>query len=51
MTALACYDVPNFSIVGYDVVTNTPKVAAYRAPGATHSEFAAETLVDEKTEA
>ena len=33
MTALACYDIPNFSIVGYDVVTNTPKVAAYRAPG------------------
>ena len=34
MTALACYDVPNFAITGYDVVTNSPKVAAYRAPGA-----------------
>jgi len=33
MTALACYDVENFRITGYDVVTNSPKVAAYRAPG------------------
>src|SRR5690606_17700315 len=33
MTALACYDIPAFEIVGWDVVTNTPKVAAYRAPG------------------
>ena len=32
MTALACYDVPNFAITGYDVVSNSPKVAAYRAP-------------------
>ncbi len=47
MTALACYDIPNFSIVGYDVVTNTPKVAAYRAPGAPISAFAVETAMDE----
>ena len=47
MTALACYDVPNFSIAGYDVVTNTPKVAAYRAPGAPISAFGVESAVDE----
>jgi CO/xanthine dehydrogenase Mo-binding subunit len=47
MTALACYDVPNFSVVGYDVVTNTPKVAAYRAPGAPISAFAVESAIDE----
>jgi CO/xanthine dehydrogenase Mo-binding subunit len=47
MTALACYDIPNFSIVGYDVVTNTPKVAAYRAPGAPISAFGVESAVDD----
>jgi CO/xanthine dehydrogenase Mo-binding subunit len=47
MTALACYDVPNFTIVGYDVITNTPKVAAYRAPGAPISAFAVESAVDD----
>jgi CO/xanthine dehydrogenase Mo-binding subunit len=47
MTALACYDIANFSIVGWDVVTNTPKVAAYRAPGAPISAFAVESAVDD----
>ena len=47
MTALACYDVPNFSIVGYDVVTNTPKVAAYRAPGAPIAAFGVESAIDD----
>ncbi len=47
MTALACYDVPNLRITGYDVVTNSPKVAAYRAPGAPISAFAVESAVDE----
>ena len=47
MTALACYDIPNFSIVGYDVVTNTPKVAAYRAPGAPISAFGVESAMDD----
>ncbi|MGH7009220.1 MAG: xanthine dehydrogenase family protein molybdopterin-binding subunit [Caulobacteraceae bacterium] len=47
MTALACYDVPNFEITGYDVVTNSPKVAAYRAPGAPISAFAVESAIDE----
>jgi CO/xanthine dehydrogenase Mo-binding subunit len=47
MTALACYDVPNFRIVGWDVVTNSPKVAAYRAPGAPISAFGVESAVDQ----
>lgn len=47
MTALACYDLENFSIVGWDVVTNTPKVAAYRAPGAPMVAFAVEGVIDE----
>ncbi len=47
MTAIACYDIPNFSIVGWDVVTNTPKVAAYRAPGAPIVAFAVESAMDE----
>ena len=47
MTALACYDVENFRITGWDVVTNTPKVAAYRAPGAPISAFGVESAVDD----
>ena len=47
MTALACYDIPNFAITGYDVVTNTPKVAAYRAPGAPIAAFGVECAVDD----
>jgi CO/xanthine dehydrogenase Mo-binding subunit len=34
MCAFAMYDLPNVHITGYDVVSNRPKVAAYRAPGA-----------------
>jgi len=47
MTALACYDIPNFRITGYDVLTNSPKVAAYRAPGAPIAAFGVESAVDE----
>ncbi len=47
MTALACYDIKNFAITGYDVVTNRPKVAAYRAPGAPIAAFAVESAIDE----
>lgn len=47
MTALACYDVDNFYLEGFDVVTNTPKTAAYRAPGAPISAFAVESVIDE----
>lgn len=41
------YRTPNLKIDAYDVVTNKPKVAAYRAPGATPTCFALESLVDE----
>ena len=33
--------------VGFDVVTNRPKVAAYRAPGGPISEYAVECVIDE----
>ena len=36
MCAFAPYDCANVDVVGYDVVTNRPKVAAYRAPGSAH---------------
>ena len=45
--AFAPYDMDNVKVVGYDVVSNRPKVAAYRAPGAPISEFAVESVVDE----
>jgi CO/xanthine dehydrogenase Mo-binding subunit len=45
--AMAVYDFPNALTVGYDVVCNRPKVAAYRAPGAPIGSFALESCVDE----
>src|SRR5262245_54012934 len=47
MCAFAPYDIENVKVVGYDVVTNRPKVAAYRAPGAPISEYAVECVVDD----
>jgi CO/xanthine dehydrogenase Mo-binding subunit len=47
MAAFAPYDLANVKVVGFDVVTNRPKVAAYRAPGAPISEFAVESVIDE----
>ena len=47
MTAFACYDLADVTAYGYDVVSNRPKVAAYRAPGAPISTFAVESAVDE----
>jgi CO/xanthine dehydrogenase Mo-binding subunit len=47
MCAYAPYDIENVKVIGYDVVSNRPKVAAYRAPGAPISEFAVECVVDE----
>lgn len=44
---LASYDIPNGRIEGYDVVSNKPKTAAYRAPGSPSSAFAVETVIDE----
>ena len=47
MCAFAPYDVDNVRVVGFDVVVNRPKVAAYRAPGGPISEFAVESVIDE----
>ena len=47
MSAFACYDLAHVKVTGYDVVTNRPKAAAYRAPGAPMSAFAVESLIDE----
>src|SRR5713101_4396215 len=47
MCAFAPYDIENVKVIGYDVVSNRPKVAAYRAPGAPISEYAVESVVDE----
>ena len=47
MCAFAPYDLDHVKVVGYDVLVNRPKVAAYRAPGAPQSEFAVESVVDE----
>ncbi len=47
MCAFAPYDMENVKVVGFDIVTNRPKVAAYRAPGAPISEYAVESVVDE----
>ena len=44
---LGPYNIDNILIDGYDVVTNKPKTAAYRAPGAPMGAFAVEALVDE----
>ncbi len=47
MSALACYDLENALVAGYDVVSNRAKCAAYRAPGAPMSTFAVESVLDE----
>ena len=47
MSAFAPYDLDNVKTVGWDVVTNRPKQAAYRAPGAPMAAFAVESAIDE----
>src|SRR5215467_6809014 len=46
LCAFAPYDIPNQRSVGYDVVSNRPKAAAYRAPGSPISAFAVESVLD-----
>ena len=46
LCAFAPYDIPNQRTVGYDVVCNRPKSAAYRAPGSPISAFAVESVLD-----
>ena len=45
--AFAPYDLEHVRAVGFDVLVNRPKTAAYRAPGAPISEYAVESVVDE----
>lgn len=47
MAAFACYDLKNVRTVGWDVVCNRPKQAAYRAPGAPMALFPVESVVQE----
>ncbi|WP_299729385.1 xanthine dehydrogenase family protein molybdopterin-binding subunit [uncultured Tateyamaria sp.] len=47
MTSFACYDLDNVQTVGFEVLVNRPKVAAYRAPSAPMAAFAVESAVDE----
>ena len=44
------YDIPNQRSDAYDVVTNKPKVAAYRAPGSPQGTYAMESLMTELAE-
>ena len=46
LCAFAPYNIPNARAVGYDVVSNRPKAAAYRAPGSPISAFAVESVLD-----
>jgi CO/xanthine dehydrogenase Mo-binding subunit len=46
LCAYAPYDIPNQRAVGYDVVSNRPKAAAYRAPGSPIAGFAVESVLD-----
>ncbi|MGD9295167.1 MAG: xanthine dehydrogenase family protein molybdopterin-binding subunit, partial [Roseobacter sp.] len=47
MTSFACYDLENVKTVGFEVLVNRPKVAAYRAPSAPMAAFAVESAMDE----
>ena len=46
MCAFAPYDIANQRTVGFDVVSNRPKAAAYRAPGSPISAYAVESTLD-----
>ncbi len=47
MAIFTPYDIAHVKAVAWDVVTNRPKLAAYRAPGAPMAAFAAESTLDE----
>lgn len=47
MCAFAPYALKNVHQIGYDVMTNRPKQAAYRAPGSPMAAFAVESVIDE----
>lgn len=47
MCAFAPYNIKNVKQVGYDVLANRPKQAAYRAPGSPMAAFAVESVINE----
>ena len=47
MCAFTPYNIENVEVFGFDVVTNRPKAAAYRAPGAPIAAFAVESAMHE----
>ena len=49
--AFSPYNIANVHSVGFDVVSNRSKVAAYRAPGAPIGAYAVECVLDEVAEA
>jgi xanthine dehydrogenase molybdenum-binding subunit len=51
LVGLAPYKLENMWAEGFDVVTNKPRVQAYRAPGGTPAAFAVEALMDALAEA
>ena len=46
LVGLAPYKLDNMLAEGFDVLTNKPRVQAYRAPGGTPAAFAVESLID-----
>jgi CO/xanthine dehydrogenase Mo-binding subunit len=51
LVGLAPYKLDNMWAEGFDVVTNKPRVQAYRAPGGTPAAFAVESHMDAMAEA
>ncbi len=47
MSAFAAYDLANVHTVGWEVMSNRPREAAYRAPGAPMAAYAVESAIDE----
>ncbi len=47
MCGFAPYALKHVRQIGYDVMTNRPKQAAYRAPGSPMAAFAVESVIDE----
>ena len=46
MCSFASYDIANVKVVGFDVVSNRPKVAAYRAPGSPVAAWGIESAIN-----
>ena len=51
MTAFASYDLEAVQTIGWNVLTNRPKQASYRAPGAPMAIYTVEAVIDELCQA